>query len=549
VNPRGKGSDGTEIPSSLHGLLDSFVGLTSLRDVDDILQRAVDIALRSTQARHGAAVALDGGKISSSVFEGLTQSEIDALPQLPQGIGVLGDKAFLGVPITLEGVPRGALYLTKPPGHGSFSEEDEFFMKTLAGQTAVALETAHLIGELREQRAITELLERIAVAANEATEVHHALQIAIDSICGHTGWPIGHVYMPSIANPDVLEPTEIWHLREPERFEAFTEITMSTYLKRGEGLPGRVWDQGKALWIEDVTIDEDFPRARQTDDAGVRAGFGIPVIVETDVVGVLEFFMPEAMPRDDQLLEVGTYIGTQLGRVVERKRIEEGLRELDVAKSEFVANAAHELRTPLTTIIGLTEILTKRKASLSEVQLVESMDLLRRQSDRLGVLLTNLLDYSRVEVQGPEFELQRIPLREAVVKALAAAPSPSEVHVDVDIDIDGSLSVMADEVRLEQVLVNLLTNAYRYGGPNISLVGKGENGHVLLSVEDDGAGVDPDVVDHLFEPFTRGSETQMIVGSGLGLAIVHRLVESFGGQIWHEARHPRGTSFKIRLQS
>lgn len=543
----GARSEGSDVPSSLHGLLDSFVGITSLRDVDDILRRAVDIARQSTQARHAAAVALEGGEISSSVFEDLTQTEIDALPELPQGIGMLGDKAFLRVTITSEGEPRGALYLAKSRGHGNFSEEDEFFMQTLAGQTAIALETAHLIGELTEQRAITELLERIAVAANEAREVDHALQIAVDSICGHTGWPIGHVYLPSETDHDVLEPTEIWHLREPERFVDFVDITMGTSLKRGEGLPGRVWEQGKALWIEDATVDGNFPRARQTHEAGVRAGFGIPVIVESEVVGVLEFFLPDAMARDDQLLEVGTYIGTQLGRVIERKRIEEGLRELDIAKSEFVANAAHELRTPLTTIIGLTEILTKRQASLSEAQKAESLELLRRQSDRLGVLLTNLLDYSRVEGQGPDLELQPMALRDAITKALAATPAPSGVKVEVQ--ADPALTGLADEVRLEQVLVNLLTNAYRYGGPNISVVGKREDGHVLLSVDDDGPGVDPDLVDHLFEPFTRGSDTQMIVGSGLGLAIVYRLVESFGGHIWYEPREPQGTCFKIRLQS
>jgi signal transduction histidine kinase len=570
---RKQSEDQVPAPSELHGLLDSFVGLTSLREPVEILQRAVDVARLSTGSRYGAAVTVAGDQVTAFVYEGLTQREVDALPHLPKGLGMLGAvleekkpirmdrlqddprsvgfplhhvpmSAFLGVPITGHGRLIGALYLTKPPGHGTFSEQDEFFMLTLAGQTAVALDTASLITELEEQRAITQLLERVAVASNEAHEVTEALQTAVDAICGHTGWPIGHVYLPDPHEPEVLLPTKIWHLRDPDHFQPFVELTEKTPMQRGIGLPGRVLAAKKALWIEDVTEDRNFPRASQSIDIGVRAGFGLPILVEAEVVGVLEFFFPEPRARDDNLLEVGTFIGTQLGRVVERKRIEEGMRTLDHAKSEFVANAAHELRTPLTTILGLTEIISNPKRPLEPRQFEESMGLLKRQGERIGSLLTNLLDYSRIEVRG-DVALEPLDLAGAIDAAVAAAPPPDGVSISTDV-APGTV-VMADPVQLEQVVVNLLTNAYRYGGKSISITSEIENDRVMIAVGDDGPGIEPKLLGHLFDPFTRGSETQSITGSGLGLAIVRRLVESFGGEISVDNVEGSGACFEIRL--
>jgi signal transduction histidine kinase len=416
---------------------------------------------------------------------------------------------------------------------------------TTPDEAAVAKRTADLTVQLEEQRSITELLERVAVASNEAVDPSQALQTCLDAICTNTGWPIGHVYLVSDHDPTVLVPTNIWHLEDAARLQPFVDITCDTKQRRGEGLPGRVLEAGQALWIEDITVHGDFPRAAVSRAVGLKAGFGLPVMIEDEVVGVMEFFIPEVMPRDDELLRVGTHIGTQLGRVVERKRIEEGLRALDIARAEFVANAAHELRTPLTTIMGVVEILTNPRSSPSAEQQTDALELLRRQGKRVNALITNLLDYSRIEVQGSDLQLEDVDVATAVGQATRAAPPPEGVTVDSA--VPAGLAIRADPVRIEQVLVNLLTNAYRYGGPRIKISAVADRGDVLLSVNDDGSGIEPDLAASLFDPFTRGSRTKAIIGSGLGLAIVKRLVESFGGEVWCENLAPNGTSFKIRL--
>jgi PAS domain S-box-containing protein len=122
----------------------------------------------------------------------------------------------------------------------------------------------------------------------------------------------------------------IWHLNAPERFRAFCEITQKTAFAYGIELPGKVFAAGEPLWIKNVTKNSDFLRAQLAQDIGVKAGFAFPVWSGKEVVAVLEFFSDEVKKPDGALLEIATHIGTQLGRVVERKRVEKVVRESEV---------------------------------------------------------------------------------------------------------------------------------------------------------------------------------------------------------------------------
>lgn len=559
---------------SLQLLLDSFVAVTSERDVAAILERAVDLARLSTQARYGAAVALERGAIAAFVHAGLTKAQFEALPHPPRGLGMLGavleeqvpirlDRlqddprsvgfpinhvpmaAFLGVPIMFETELRGALYLTKPPGHGLFGDQDELFMLSLANQTAVALETVRLFDALRETTKVQTLLQDVAVAANEAETVERAMQFAIDRICAHTGWPVGHAYVPDGVNP-TLVPMRLWHLDDPERFDTFRRVTEATPLPFGVGLPGRVVPTGQPAWVEDVTRDSNFPRAGAATDIGVRAGFALPVLVGSRVVAVLEFFAAEPLAPDPQLLEAMGHIGTVLGRVVERKEVEQGLLELDRAKSQFIANAAHELRTPLTTISGLATTLASRHREMDEAQLRECFEAIGRAGKRLGGLITNLLDLSQIELGGLFLQIEPVSVAEAVTRALEIARPPGETVVEIDLP-DG-IAAMVDLPRFDQVLTNLLTNAYRYGGRLVRLTAEADRDTVRLHVSDDGPGVPERLVPHLFEPFRRGENVGAQQGSGLGLTIVRRLVEVFGGRVSYERSEAGGARFTLDLR-
>ncbi|HEY3238272.1 MAG TPA: EAL domain-containing protein [Acidimicrobiia bacterium] len=175
----------------------------------------------------------------------------------------------------------------------------------------------------RREQAFLQLLKAIAVAANEAATVDEALQRALDEVCAYTGWAVGHVYLPE--GPDMLVPTSLWHLKD-EALRPFRDVTEQTPLPFHIGLPGRVAASGRPAWVPDVTIDDNFPRWKTAREVGIRAALGFPVLLEGEVVAVLEFFTTERLDPDESLLELATHLGTQLSRVVERRRAEDALR-------------------------------------------------------------------------------------------------------------------------------------------------------------------------------------------------------------------------------
>lgn len=179
-----------------------------------------------------------------------------------------------------------------------------------------------------QKSGFVELLQAVTAAANEASRSEAAMQTALDRVCAHTGWPVGHVCVLENNSASELVPTKLWHMEDAARFNVFREVTEATRFPAGVGLPGRVLATGKPAWITDVTKDANFPRAAATRDIGVRAGFAFPVLIGAEVVAVLEFFSAEAAEPDRALLEIMAHIGAQLGRVIERKRAEERLQYL-----------------------------------------------------------------------------------------------------------------------------------------------------------------------------------------------------------------------------
>lgn len=219
--------------------------------------------------------------------------------------------------------------------------------------------------------------------------------------------------------------------------------------------------------------------------------------------------------------------------------------DLMARERQFVADAAHELRTPLTTMSGVAATFASRWNEMSTEQIQESIDALGRQGERARTLIENLLDLAKLERGAIEIKLEPVALGVAVKRALEIAPEPEGKTVEVQ--VDDQASVLADPDRLEQVLTNLLTNAYRYGGGQIKIESAMSLKQVVLSVSDDGPGVAEDLVPNIFQPLTRGRDSRGI-GSGLGLAIVQRLVEAFGGKITLESNQPRGARFNVRLR-
>jgi signal transduction histidine kinase len=216
-------------------------------------------------------------------------------------------------------------------------------------------------------------------------------------------------------------------------------------------------------------------------------------------------------------------------------------------EGEFLSIVSHELKSPIAVITGLAATLSASRHNLTEEQIDDCLDRIGRQGERLARLVADLLDLSQVESGAFRVSLEPVNLASSAERALDGAPSPPGKSVEVE--VPESLCALADPDRLEQILVNLLSNAYRYGGSVISLEARGTSDGVVVTVADDGDGVPDELVPKLFEGFARGPSTDGVQGSGLGLAIAEALLEGFGGRIWYEPGRPAGARFRFLLQA
>jgi diguanylate cyclase (GGDEF)-like protein len=235
--------------------------------------------------------------------------------------------------------------------------------------------------DLYEKQQQLQLMEAIAVAANQSRSIAEAFQFALTAICKNTGWPLGHAYMVfATEDRKRLRSAGIWHGAETEGVQAFVRASEAMVFDVGVGQPGRVLATGEPAWIADVAEDTNFPRAQVAKAANIRACFAIPVLAGSEVAGVLEFFARTAIAPDTTLLHIMSQIGTQLGRVVERKR----------AEDELVHDASHDPLTSLPNRALFLELLahavarSKRHTDVNFAVLFIDLDRFKVVNDSLG---------------------------------------------------------------------------------------------------------------------------------------------------------------------
>jgi predicted signal transduction protein with EAL and GGDEF domain len=206
-----------------------------------------------------------------------------------------------------------------------------------ARQEAEAIAERGLRDLFQRQQEIA-LLERIAAAANEAASVEDAMLHALEAVCRFSGWPLGHLLLAREHGGSGLDSTRIWHDDSAGAFDGLRTLTEGMAFSPEVGLPGRVLTTGIPAWANaDAPDIACYPRMPLMTQLGLSSLFAFPVMIGSEVVAVLEFFSRELQTPDQSMLRLMGQIGTQLGRVIERRR----------AQSRLVHDALHD---PLTAL-------------------------------------------------------------------------------------------------------------------------------------------------------------------------------------------------------
>ncbi|MEA5114237.1 MAG: ATP-binding protein [Geobacteraceae bacterium] len=231
------------------------------------------------------------------------------------------------------------------------------------------------------------------------------------------------------------------------------------------------------------------------------------------------------------------------------------LKALERIRKDFVANVSHELRTPVAVIKGYAETLLCEGSALTPEKTAQFVGIIHNHSERLANLITDLLTLSRTESGVLSMEPMPTNIESAVNRAVRLLDQKWSVK-GIDVTIDDSLGdmpvILADQVKLEQVLVNLLDNAIKFTPANgsITISASDIGTHVKVDVNDTGCGIPPQDLQRIFERFYRvdTARSRELGGTGLGLSIVKHIVQAHGGTVSVESTPGKGSTFSFTLR-
>lgn len=222
--------------------------------------------------------------------------------------------------------------------------------------------------------------------------------------------------------------------------------------------------------------------------------------------------------------------------------------EVERMKSEFLTTAAHELRTPMASILGYSELLRMRDFDSDRRN--EMLETITRQSEWMVAIINELLDLARIEDRrGKDFVLESCTLQDVVQQALSVFKRPTGRDSPQVEDLAGPVWIKADRSKLRQVVINLLSNAYKYSaegsGVEVRLLPSDARGRVGLQVQDHGIGMTPAQLARVCERFYRADDSGTILGTGLGMSIVKEIVELHGAELQLASEPAQGTTVTV----
>lgn len=536
-------------------------------DLQTVLDQVMDAIIQLTEAERGFLMLLDDdGKLQVRVARNIDQETLDGGdfsvsqtitrqvvnsgepvvttnaqtdPRYAGQASIVAHalRSIMASPLRARGNTVGVVYVDNRIKTGIFSDKDLEVLEAFAAQAAVAIDNARLYSA--KDQALADRVEELTMLQwidrqlNETLDTAHAMQITLEwsaRLCKAQSANLG------LFDQESKVVKLVAHWGKPDEFSNTQELPLS------HPLIGQVFES------EEAALQMTAP-----GKAPARTVLCVPIRLENSVIGVVTLVAVRADAFDEDAQALVSRLADRAAIAIENGRLYDAVKAANHAKSEFVTLVAHELKVPMTSISGYTDLLSV-VGPVTEQQ-ARFLETIKNNVQRMTVLVSDLNDISRIESGQLLIELGDVDLNTVFgeVKEGVIRQIEERSHTFVE-QIDAQLpSVQGDRSRVVQVLVNLLSNAYKYtpNGGTITLSAKRNGDRVHISVSDTGVGMTAEQVKRLGTKFWRADNAHVTnqPGTGLGLAITQNLITLMGGELNVQSTPGKGSTFTVSLRT
>ena len=472
---------------------------------------------------------------------------------------VAGFRTTMGAPLLLDERVVGALCVWRNDV-SPLDDREMAIVTAFAAQAAMAVNSVQLVQQLESRGAelakkVDELeaLREVGEAVSSSLDVGDVLTTIVTRAVELSGTDGG-----SMMEYDAQE--RCFLVRSVYRTERDVVARLHAIrIDLDETLVGRAARQRRPIAVPDLRETELDPHLRILFDAGWRSIVAVPMLRDEQIVGAL--IVRRKRPGDfteetvDLLETFASQSAIALLNAQLFRELKEQSLELELAsrhKSEFLASMSHELRTPLNAVLGFSEVLLERMFGDINERQEEYLRDIHGSGKHLLELLNEILDLSKVEAGRMELAYSSFDLQLLLDDAVSmlrerAAAHGIELRVEIGEDVD---QVYSDELRLKQIVLNLMTNAVKFTGDggSVTVTARRTGAELEITVADTGIGIPEADRERIFESFQQGGRgSSREEGTGLGLTLSRRLVELLGGRMWLETDVGVGSTFGFTL--
>ena len=472
---------------------------------------------------------------------------------------IAGFRSLVGAPMIVDEKVIGVLSVWRNEVE-PFDERMAILLTTFAAQAAIAINHVELVRALEARtaelgRKVDQLqaLGAVIEAVNSSLDLDQVLAEIVMHAVQLSGTDGG-----SIMEFDDLEQVFAVRATFGTTDELLTNLR-HTRIELDKTFVGRAALAGGPLQEPDLRGLPLDAHQEELFRAGWISMLAVPLLREHRIVGVLVVRRKTPGGYDDEIVDMLESFAAQSALAILNARVfrelERKSQELEIAsrhKSEFLASMSHELRTPLNAVIGFSEVLLERMfGELNERQDEYLRDILG-SGQHLLELLNDVLDLSKVEAGRMELDRSTFAVGDAIEYSLSMVRERAlQQHITLDWSVDPVLpELYADQLRIRQVIVNLVTNAVKFtpAGGRVVVAAVGTGSEVEITVTDTGPGIPEEDRERIFESFQQGGRNvNRQEGTGLGLTLSRRIVELHAGRMWLDTEVGTGSTFGLAL--